>query len=367
MQRRLFFPKLIRRTNRAFTLLEMLVALTILAIIVLLSAQMISATSKLWINSNSLMTEERAARVAFNSLTSRLSEATVDQYYGFTWQPTGNAYTPNAYIRHSELRFISGLSSTINTSVSSSPTDAVFFVAPLGSVSDTTDYGHLPSLLNICGYYIQWSNVDIDRPSILPTANLPYHFQLMQFIQPSEQMSLYAATANNYPTYTPVTTNPAWQLTALANSPSGIRPIANNVIALLLLPAKSTTDTSGTLAPNFLYNSETLWTAATAATTAANRVPPVMRVVMYTIDDISAKRLASTYTTSTLPNLYVDSSNGNAPIFTDPTKLYPNPTANPPDAGDLSRFEGTLTSLKLNFRRYEAAVELPRQPWNIQN
>ncbi len=87
-------------------------------------------------------------------------------------------------------------------------------------MSDTTDYGHLPSLLNICGYYVQWTNADPNRPSILPPANLPYRFQLMQFVQPSEQMSLYAATANGFPTYTQITTNPAWQVTAMNNSPS---------------------------------------------------------------------------------------------------------------------------------------------------
>ena len=365
MQRPPRCPRLAAKAPRAFTILEMLVALVVLSVIVLISTQMIAGTSKLWINSNSMMSEGRSARVAFNSLTSRLSQATVAPYYGYTWTSSGTTNTPNAYVRHSELRFLSGPSTNINTSAPSSPTDAVFFVAPLGIISDTTDYGHLPSLLNICGYYIQWTNVDVDRPSILPSTGLPYHFQLMQFVQPSEQMSLYSQTANNYPTYNPVTTTPAWQVTAMTNSPAGVRPIANNVIALLLLPAMSTTDTSGTLSPGFIYNSETNWTSATAATTAANRTPPVMRVVMYTIDDISAKRLSTTYTNSTMPNLYVD-TNGNT-LFTDPAKLYPSTNSTNPDIGDLGRFEATLSAQKINFRRFEAAVQLPKQPWNTQN
>ena len=361
------FPPKPRRGG--FSLAELLVAIAILTIILLVSFQLISGTSGIWIRSNSKMIEGREARVAFNSMISRLSQATVNPYYGYTWTgaSTGTA-TPISYVRHSELRFYSGPSATlIPTFATTSPTDAVFFVAPLGYVSNTTDYGHLPSLLNICGYYIQWSNVDLERPSILPSVNLPYSFQLMQFVQPSEQMSLYNATANNYANgYKQVTTSPAWQTTALFGNPAGttalnVRPIARNVIALLLLPATSTTDTSGTLTPvDYQYNSEKAATGVTTANTSVNRAPPVMRVVMYTIDDISAKKLS---TSTTMPNLYVDTSSN--PIFTNPTKLFPNPTSG--EIGDLSRFEATLVSQRITFRRFEAAVELPRQPWNYQN
>jgi uncharacterized protein (TIGR02599 family) len=348
--------------SEAFTMIELLVAMVILSIIILVCFQMISGTSGVWSKASSQMAEGRAGRVAFNSLVSHLSQATVDQYYGYTWTTSG---VPNQYVRHAELRFISGLGSAVNTSVASCPTDAVFFVAPLGvvtppSTAGAPDYRHLPSLLNICGYYVQWTNSDPDRPSILPSSSLPYSFKLMQFVQPSEQMSLYASTATGYPTYTTVTPSPAWQNTALANSPSGIRPIATNVVALLLLPAMSTTDTSGSISPGFKYDSGVAWTSATASTTAANRLPPVMRVVMYTIDDVSAKRLGNS---STMPNLYVDTS-GNT-LFTDPTKLYAN--ASTSDIGDLARFEASLTSKNLRFRRFESAVELPRQPWNTQN
>ena len=348
--------------SAGFTLIEILVGISILLIIILLSFQMISGTSGVWISANSKMAEGREARVAFNGLVSRLSEATVNSYYGFTWQQSGTitppVYVPNTYTRHAELRFISGISSSVSGLTTSSPTDAIFFVAPLGIVSDTTDYGHLPSLLNTCGYYVQWTNVDPDRPSILPSANLPYRFQLMQFVQPSEQMSLYAATATGYPTFTQVTTSPAWQLTAMNNSPSGIRPIAHNVIALLMVPAMTTSDSSASLAPNYLYSTET--STLTAANSSLNRLPPVLRVVMYTIDDISAKRLG---TSATMPNLYVDT--GSNPIFTDATKLFPSTTTG--DIGDLARFEATLSSKHLTFRRFEAAVEFPRQPWNHTN
>jgi uncharacterized protein (TIGR02599 family) len=181
----------------------------------------------------------------------------------------------------------------------------------------------------------------------------------MEFLQPADYMTLYSETTNA-PTYTQVSTSPSWQITALNNSPTGVRPLANNVVALLLLPATTTTDTSGSLAPGFLYNSETVPSPAAPATAPTNRLPPIIRVVMYTIDEKSAQHLPQS---STVPNLYVDTSGH--PIFVDPTKLYPNTTTG--DIGDLARFEATLTAMHLTFRRFEAAVQPPPQPWNTRN
>ena len=359
---------------RSFTLVEMLVAIAVLSIILLLATQLITRTSSVWVYSTSKMAENREARVAFNSLVQRLGSATVDQYYGYTYtnSSTGTAtpvYIPSNYVRRSELRFISGQSSVINTTVTSSPTDAVFFTAPLGIVSNTALYGHLPSLLNVCGYYVQWSNQDLERPSVpgLSTTGI-YRFRLMQFVQPAESMSVYSQTIpfsasntnGNYPAYSFVT-GTSWQNTALSSTPSGIHPLANNVAALLLLPATNTTDASGTIAPGYLYSSEVATAPATTSTwTSVNRTPPVMRVVMYTIDEKSALHLTQS---ATMPNLYVSTS-GTA-LFTNSSKLYPNTTTG--DIGDIGRFEQTLTANRITFRRFDAAVELPRQPWNTQN
>jgi uncharacterized protein (TIGR02599 family) len=380
---RISSPHSAPRRDSSFTLVEMLVAIAILTVLFVLAAQVIARTSSIWLYSTSKMSQSREARVAFNSLTSRLSKATVDQYYGYTNYNAGTSaapvYVPGTYVRRSEVRFISGPSSTVCSNLTATATHSVFFVAPLGIVSDTADYSGLPSLLNVCGYYIQWTNVDLDRPAILPGTGI-YRFRLMQFVQPAEQMSVYSQTipnaptpayspspgpavtgggAGNAPTYSFVTTSPSWEITAMNNSSSGIRQLANNVIALLLLPARNFTDTSGTISPGFTYNSEIA--NSNPAISPLNRTPPVMRVVMYTLDDKSAQKLTQS---ATVPNLYVDTSNN--PLFIDPTKLFPvtSPTA---DIGDLARFEASLSAKKLTYRRFDATVELPRQPWNTQN
>ena len=73
----------------------MLVAIAVLSILLLLATQLITRTSSIWIYSSSKMAEGREARVAFNSLVLRRSEATVDQYYGYTYT-NANLGTANA-------------------------------------------------------------------------------------------------------------------------------------------------------------------------------------------------------------------------------------------------------------------------------
>lgn len=344
----------------------MLISITLLAAILVLFSLMITQTSKVWSGGNSKISQFREARAGFESLVSRLSQATVNSYngYQYTSVTTGTVTTniPKNYYRRSELRFVCGPGPTVVQSASS-PTDAVFFLAPLGKVNDTASYGQLGGLLNACGYFIQWSNTDLNRPAILP-GNGIYRFQLMQFVEPSEALLLYAKNADypsatgNYPTFAPVTTSPPWQIAAMQSCPTNPKqnwthPLANNVVALLLLPALSTTDTSGTL--GFSYNSET-FTSATDVNNPQNRLPPVLRVVLYTIDEASAQKLGGS---STMPNLY---TSGTTTLFTDPKKLYP--ASDGSDPGDLQRFETILGKKKLTYRRFETAVQFARAPWN---
>ena len=185
-----------------------------------------------------------------------------------------------------------------------------------------------------------------------------------------------------------------WRSTVLKNSdPSGttttsLRPLANNVVALLLVPALSTNPVPPAsaaapsptpypnLAPGYVYDSEATTvssaspspapspTAITYATDSRNRLPPVIRVVLYTIDEASARRLNTS--SSTMPNLYQTLSTQTPPstaLFQDPTKLYP--AADGSDAGDLSRFETVLQASHLTFHRYEEAVETIPGPWSL--
>ena len=228
---------------------------------------------------------------------------------------------------------------------SGSPTHALFFAAPLGVTTDTS-YKGLTGLLNTCGYYIEWSNKDADRPAILPPSQ-DYRFRLMQFLQPAEEMTLYADTATESPQFT---FKPAanWQQKALKDSPNAIRPVADNVVAMIVEPVKSAEPNAPSLTTDFVYDSAS--TSTDPAANQRNRLPPAVRIILYTIDEVSAKKLARS---TSMPDLY-------GTLFTDPSKLRPNAG----DPGDLSRFEENLNANKLRFNRKEIAVELIPRPWS---
>jgi uncharacterized protein (TIGR02599 family) len=349
-----------RRSSKAaaFTLVELLLALSIITILLLVGFQIIARTSALWVSTNSKLEQFREARIGFSALTARLSQATLNQYSGYEYtDPTQADLVPRKIGRRSELRFLSGPAARIAQSDASSPpcpTQAIFFVAPLGLTS-TNSYARLQGLLNICGYFVQWSNIDPERPAILPGSDI-YRFRLMQFIQPAEAMGLYSKTSTSQPTYQFVPA-PGWQLSAMQQSPAALRALANNVVGLFFLPTRSTSDLSGTLAPDFIYDTES--ENPDPALSQRNRLPPVVRVILYTIDEASARKLSNT---AAMPDLYTTEEDGL--LFRDPDRFYP--AVDGSDAGDLARFEEILRSRNLVYRRHEAAIELLPQPWNLK-
>lgn len=350
-----------RRCGRAFTLIELLVAMVVLAILAVLSFQVIRLTNGVWTSTNSKVSQFREARVAFEALTLRLGGATLAPYLAYRYEtpapaPPGAA-KPTQYGRHSELRFLSGRAAQV-VGGSNHPTHAVFFTAPLGYTNAGSAYARLPGLLNVCGYYVEWSNVDPDTPAIIAAARPggTYRFRLMQFLQPAENMALYGQTAQGYDTgYAPASV-PGWQNAALQATPQAARPLCDNVVALILLPCRSLQDTTTTLAPNFLYDSEST-NPADAALDQQNRLPLAVRVILYSIDEASARKLGAS---ATMPDLYTS----DGALFTDPARLYPDPGTG--DIGDVGRFEAVLTARRLTYLRHETVVQLAPQPWNTQ-
>jgi uncharacterized protein (TIGR02599 family) len=92
-----------RSVLRGFTLVELIVAVGLLAIVLLLLASMTNSTASIWKLTSGKIEEFRSASNAFDSMTRRLSQATLNTYWDYD-SPTA----PTKYFRHSELRFISG-------------------------------------------------------------------------------------------------------------------------------------------------------------------------------------------------------------------------------------------------------------------
>ena len=89
--------------REGFTLVEVLVAMALLTLIALLLTSMTGATASTWRYTAARIEQFRSAETAYESITRRLSQATLNTYWDYD-SPTA----PTKYLRQSDLRFISG-------------------------------------------------------------------------------------------------------------------------------------------------------------------------------------------------------------------------------------------------------------------
>ncbi len=381
-----------RRT--AFTLVELLVSMVIIVMIMLVLVSITDSTRKTWAMTTGKIEEFRQAREAFDSMTRRLSQATLRTYWDYRYVNNN----PTNYIRQSELRFISGSAGTLVKS--SDPTHAIFFQSPLGMVGNST-YTGLETLLNTCGYFIEFGSDQVSRPPFISAMThapaLRYRYRLMEMVESSENLTLYqytsgytnssnttqnnpgyytspntlvGMTAPTSPTQLAGTTGLEWFTAPLNSTARPVRVLGENIIALILLPKLSSSDEQalinsgplsgplGTnLAPKYSYDSTAV--NSVASINPKNQLPPSVQVTMVAVDEPSFLRLQGSSTTRPSPDpLFADSS-GNA-LFTDATKY---------DA-DLQSLQQTLNGqssgnhFKLNYRVFTTSVDLKAAKWS---
>jgi uncharacterized protein (TIGR02599 family) len=314
-----------------FTLIELMVSVAILAVIMLIVASFTQQTSKTWQSSQARVESFQGARAGFEAMTRRLSQVTLNNYYGYVYASDGR--TPIRYERKSELHFICG-----KGLYAGQVTHAVFFQVPLG-YTDDGDYAGMGNLLNACGYFVSYGD-DASRPAFLSNQPSRYRFRLMQFTQPTQELSVYSGTAN--PT--------AWFTSPLTDSNPPIRQLAENVVALVILPKRSTGDQGASgksvLSPDYEYDSRD-----TNNQDTYNQLPPLVEVVMVAIDEPSAQRLGNT---ENEPNLGLEN------LFQQSAREY----------DDLSALEDTLQAkgsgnVKLNYRIFRADVPIRTAKWSF--
>ncbi len=347
----------------AFTLVELMISVTILVLLMLLFATMVSQTGKIWNYTREEMGEFRSARNGFEALTRRLSLATLNTYWGYD-----NPASPQSYIRQSELRFISGPNLAGNGgSTPPRPTHAIFFQAPLGyvapaSVNDTTytNYTGLGALLNTWGYFIEFnSDNGSDTGSAPSFIKSPpnYRFRLMELMEPAQSMNLYQLEINaggnlSY-------TGQDWFLGAInATTSAPVHVLADNIIALILLPklspamqtAGTNTFTNASLAPTYLYDSTGtgMSTLNDPNLDPKNQLPPIVQVTMVAVDEASYARYQAKQTGTSLPPLY------------DPSLF----TAAANYSTDLQTLESDLQNNHLHYRVFTTDVSIRGAQWS---
>lgn len=297
--------------------------------VALISYSIIGSISSAWKSHKARLSAFEGARVAFELLTSRLSQATLNTYWDYD-----DPARPTRYLRQSELHFVMGRGEDLlPASLTGVVGDAVFFVAPLGFTGDA-QFRPLAKMLNACGFFVRFSD-EGDRPTFL-SGRIPerYRYRLFQFLQPGESLGVYANTVGA-----------DWFADTVADHAF---PMVDNVIGLVL---RATYPTASGERTDYGYDSRDDGNNPGNPPPNFHQLPPSIRVVMVVIDEDSARRLAAAYGSSAPPIMPVPASR-----FTDPSAFE----------GDLEAWEEQLKNFnpKVDYRVLTADIPLRGAKWS---
>ncbi|MEZ5326245.1 MAG: Verru_Chthon cassette protein C [Verrucomicrobiales bacterium] len=299
-----------------FSLPELLVSIAILSLLMLFTFQMMEQTQRTWLLAKETTSSYKEARAAFEVMTRRLSQATLNTYWGYD-----NPDNPREYEKKSELHFL-----VVNAKEAlgegpdgSRPGHAVFFNAPLGftaesSPTGTPVYSNMEMLLNSWGYFVEFSSDENDRPSFLNKNNTikkRLRYRLMEFRQPSESLSIYqdpplsgrSSKTQIYDWFAKGQTGVNASVNRSASlGPKDVRtvrPVAENIIALVLAPRLPEFDRNDPdfIAPNFVYDTrEFQWGQKSdkRVELSKHQLPPLMQVTMVAVDENDMARWLTT-------------------------------------------------------------------------
>lgn len=386
------------RASRGFTLVEMMVSMVLLMLLMLVTVYILNAVSTIDNRTRAKVDTFREARAGFEVMTRRVSQGMLNTYWdyfdasGKTRDPLSTVpFVAKTYGRQSELHFVSGptklgASPLLPDSTNSkllSVTHGLFFQSPQGlTTSAATVSANLPNLLNVSGYFLEYTS-DMaaksergyaDRPDFL-TKNTPlppvrWRFRLTELNQGSEYFQVYRATAAGsslkpFDWFRTPLTRPA-----PTTEPVNTRVLAENVVALVVLPHRSPHDpvpagAPAQLAPFYYYDSREYLLPGKLADAQAlltrNQLPPMVQVTMVVLDERSAERFQSTLSTPGTIATATDKL-GTTNLFAKPS------TGSVEDKGqykaDLQTLEDKLNELKLTYRIFSTDVSILQAKWS---
>ena len=362
-----------RRGRRAFTLIELMLAMTVLAILMLVCTSALDQTQRSWQFARSKVDQFREARIAFETISRNLAQAELNTYWDYYYKETDSyappediAVPPSAYVRHSELQFQSGTAYQLIGPLASAlsyPGHAVFFQAPLGL---SLEHSGLGSLLNARGYYVEFDSDETDKPPFIVERGVPsrYRYRLMEYRPPADRGMASKTLFQGNTIYS----KPAdWFRQDISTAS---RVVAENVLLLVIRPKvpDSAAQTSGRnpwwIAPRYNYNSldrdnttnnvenVRLLSNGTVDQGTQHLLPPLVEITMVAIDEASAQNWNEAHSDHPVAMLQDAQAS-----FTD-ASMY---------AADMIRLKAFLTDEKVNFRVFTATVALRNARWDTRS
>lgn len=347
----------------AFTLLEVLVSVSVLALMMTIIAQMIVGTQNTVSKANSHIHEHQEARRALGVISASLSQAAMDAVWDYRRDST-DPTSITGYERSSSHHFILGPASDL-IKQNGEAGQAVFFQAPLGRSQDNGTR-QLHHLVNCCGFFVAYGSDLPFRPDFMKenagTVINPERkrFRLMHYLQPAEKSILYSGASN-------------LNLNQLSGRSQALRwyqddlhmvsrPLADNVIALILVPhgiqasagPDGSTATNVVITPDRYYQYDSRdfqWNGLnTQSKPRRHQLPAKVTVILIVTDERSYDALES--------KLGAEAAAGRVRgVFEQRFKDYQN------HAEDLAAVETALGALPLHHKILSTTVSLRNSKW----
>jgi uncharacterized protein (TIGR02599 family) len=257
-----------RFARSGFTIVEILVASAVLAFVLFIVLSMTDVISGIWKRTSNKIDSFQDARIAFDTLTRNLSQATLNTYLDYD-SPTN----PQRYIRQSELKFVTGPAGSGLPGITGGG-QVLLFQAPTGYLNNTSKYQALEMLLNTCGYYVDFTTNSMIPPHVASGSNT-YRYRLMQLMVPADQNQIYKATGTGW----------------FSDFVNQAIPVADNVIALIFRP-QDPASTPSDISTSYVYDS-TANTTSDPQPDTAHQLPPLVQVTMIALDEASFRRISN--------------------------------------------------------------------------
>jgi len=347
-----------RSSIRAFTLIELMVAMSVLCLIMMMLFNVISFTSTSIRRSNDTLNAFRSAREAFDLLSRSLSQATLDTYYDYydssrqsrqelAGSGSTSDFKPAVYGRYSDLHFISG--PNLVPPPWAQVTHAIFFQAPLDSASQAVNVG-LEGTLNSCGFFVAFGDDRMEIPSFLPAAVVsPKNcFRLYRMVLPTEAVSVYNFRQKEWlePPLASITNGDTMRA-------AGVCSVAENILALIILPKRSLDVAAAPLAPDFSYDSrQKNWAEGEDQPDQMHQIPPLLEIAMVAVDETSAGRLLKHSTTS---------AEAQSALGINLATLFQSASSLDADLDTLGR---ALKEKNVGYRIFRTTIPLRSGKWN---
>lgn len=342
-----------RRGNRAraFSLIEMMVAMTILSVLLLLMTQVLDQVQRSWTFSENRIGQYREARVAFDVMTKNISQASMNTYWDLIYdEDEGNAL---GYDKASELHFVTMPAEDIGGDSSFQPVGhSVFFQAPLGF---TTVYRNLNNIYNGRGYFVAFGSDERFKPSFVKSQDR-YRFRLFEFRPPAEKNGVFedgqeereGDRKQEFTKWFKQAVTLRGPRSEIGNSfEDQLNPLAENIVTMAIAPLDPDDDASdwreggaySRIAGDYQFDSNK------TSLEYSQQVPPLLRITIVAIDETSAVRVEDG---TSMPQLVPDQ------LFTN-SKNYD---------GDVEALEREFQNRGIGYRVFSTLVMLRSSKWS---